>query len=58
MCTNNVGVVKRIEVEQISKEISDLVKELDKEISHGRDHVDLPVQKVKHVTTRLNKILE
>ena len=56
MCDSNVGVARRIEVEQVSKEISDLVKELEKEI-HG-DDVHIPVQKVKHVTNRLNKIIE
>jgi len=57
MCTNNVGVVKRLEVEQISKEIADLVKALEEEMIHGED-VDIPVQKVKHVRERLGKIIE
>jgi hypothetical protein len=57
MCDNNVGVTKRIEVERISKEISDLVKDLEKEI-HGQEDVNIPVQKVKHVAHRLGKIIE
>lgn len=56
MCDNNVGVAKRIEVERVSKEISDLVKALEKEIKG--DEVNIPVQKVKHVKERLGKIIE
>ena len=56
MCNSDVGVVKRIEVERISKEISDLVKALDKEIK--KDDVNIPVKKVKHVKERLGKLIE
>jgi hypothetical protein len=56
MCDNNVGVAKRIEVESISKEISDLVKALEKEI-HGGD-VNIPVPKVKQIKERLDKIIK
>ena len=58
MCTNNVGVAKRIEVEKISKEISDLVKELETEAHRKEDDVNISVQKVKHVVHRLTKIIE
>ena len=58
MCDNNVGVAKRIEVEKISKEISDLVKELEGEAHRKGDEVNIPVQKVKHVAHRLSKITE
>jgi hypothetical protein len=56
MCDNNVGVAKRIEVDHISKEISDLVKALETEI-HGED-VNIPVQKVKDIADKLSKIIE
>jgi hypothetical protein len=55
MCDNNVGVARRIEVQRISKEISDLVRELDKEIQ-GED-VNIPVQKVKQVNKQLERII-
>jgi hypothetical protein len=56
MCTGNVGVAKRIDVEKISKEIADLIKTLEQEI-HG-DDVEIPVQQVEHVRGRLGKLIE
>ena len=55
MCNETVGVAKRIEVEAISKEISELIKVLDGEVN-GHD-VDVPVQHVKRVTEGLEKII-
>jgi hypothetical protein len=56
MCDNNVGVAKRIEVERISKEIAELVKALDEEVNG--DDVNIPVQKVKKVKEKLDKMIE
>jgi hypothetical protein len=55
MCSNNVGVAKRIDVENLSKEIADLVKILDKEVAGAE--VNVPVQHVKNVTKALEKII-
>ena len=55
MCDSNVGVARRIEVESVSKEIAELMKELDKDV--GGEHVDVPVKKLRRVTERLTKIL-
>ncbi len=52
MCDNNVGVAKRIDVETISKEIADLVKELDKEAK-----VKIPVQDIKKIQKKLEKLI-
>lgn len=35
MCSNNVGVAKRLDLESISEDIAKLVKELDKEVEGG-----------------------
>ena len=40
MCKNNVGVVKLLDLESISKDVAELVKQLDKEVEgkvHTRD---------------------
>jgi len=52
MCDNNVGVAKRIDVETISKEIADLVKELDNEAK-----VKIPVQDIKQIQKKLEKLI-
>ena len=52
MCDQNVGVAKRIDVEAISKEIADLVKELDKEAK-----VKIPVHEVKKIQKKLEKLV-
>ena len=50
MCDNNVGVAKRLDIENISKEIADLVKELDEEI-------EIHVPDVKRITEKLERII-
>lgn len=55
MCDQNIGVAKRIEVEAISKETSELIKVLDREVKGHEVHV--PVQHVKRVTEGLEKII-
>ena len=56
MCTNNVGVARRIDVEHISKEIADLIKSLDKEVKG--DEVHLPVDKVKQIAKDIEKLVK
>jgi hypothetical protein len=56
MCDNNVGVAKRIDVEHISKELTDLIKTLDKEVKG--EEVRLPVPKVKKIAEDLTKIIK
>lgn len=51
MCTNNVGVAKRIDLEDISKEIADLVKELDEE-------VEVKVDQIKAIQEKLENIIK
>lgn len=53
MCDSNVGVAKRIDVESISKDIADLVKQLDKEVEG-----DIKVSDVKKIQEKLEKIIE
>ena len=36
MCDNNVGVAKRIDLESLSKDIADLVKQLGQEVEEPR----------------------
>jgi hypothetical protein len=49
MC-DTVGVAKRIDVERISKEIANLIKELDAE-------VQLPVHEVKRLASDLEQLV-
>jgi hypothetical protein len=56
MCTNNVGVARRIDVEHISKEIADLIKSLDKEVKG--EEVQLPVDKVKKIARDIEKLVK
>lgn len=51
MCTNNVGVARRIDLEAISKEIADLVKELD-------DEVEVKVEDIKKIQDKLEEIIK
>jgi hypothetical protein len=51
MCDNNVGVVKRLDLENISKDIAELVKELDKKVEgpvqvHNLKTIEAKVQKI------------
>jgi hypothetical protein len=52
MCDNNVGVAKRLDLESISKDIAELVKELDNEVE-GK----IEVRKVKKIETKLQKLV-
>lgn len=54
MCTD-VGVVKRIEVEKISKDIAELVKILEKEV-HG-DTVTVPAGRIRKTTKAIDQVL-
>jgi hypothetical protein len=51
MCDNNVGVAKRLDLESISKDIAELVKQLDKKVEgpvkvHDLKTVEGKVQKI------------
>lgn len=39
MCDSNVGVARRIDLEKISKEIADLVKNIDEEVNVSVDDI-------------------
>ena len=54
MC-QDVGVVKRIEVEKISKDIAELIKVLEKDV-HG-DTVSVPANQIRKVTKAIDHIL-
>jgi hypothetical protein len=56
MCSNHVGVARRIDVENISKELTDLIKTLDKEVKG--EEVNLPVAKVKKIAKDLERIIK
>jgi hypothetical protein len=51
MCDNNVGVAKRIDLENISKDVAKLVKELD-------DEVPVQVRDIKKIQEKLEKIIK
>jgi hypothetical protein len=53
MCDNNVGVAKRLDLESISKDIADLVRQLDKEVEG-----DIQVRDVKKIEAKLQKIIK
>jgi hypothetical protein len=51
MCDNNVGVAKRLDLENISKDIAELVKQLDKKVEgpvqvHALKNIEAKVQKI------------
>jgi hypothetical protein len=51
MCDNNVGVAKRLDLENISKDIAELVKQLDKRVEgqvkvHDLKTIEGKVQKI------------
>ena len=54
MC-QDVGVVKRIEVEKISKEVAELVKILEKEVQG--DPVSVPAGRIRKATKAIDHIL-
>jgi hypothetical protein len=53
MCDNNVGVAKRLDLESISKDLAELVKQLDKEVE-GK----VQVRDLKKVEAKVQKILK
>jgi hypothetical protein len=53
MCTGNVGVARRIDLEAISEDIARLVKELDGEVEG-----EVKVNELKKIDTRLQKIMQ
>jgi hypothetical protein len=53
MCDNNVGVAKRIDLESISKDVADLVKQLDEEVEG-----DVEVRDLKKIEAKLQKIIK
>ena len=53
MCDNNVGVARRIDLESISRDIADLMKQLDKEVEG-----DIKVSDVRKIEEKLTKIIE
>jgi hypothetical protein len=51
MCDDKVGVAKRLDLESVSKDIADLVKQLDKKVEgpvnvHGLKTIEAKVQKI------------
>jgi len=53
MCDSKVGVAKRLDLESISKDIADLVKQLDKEVEG-----DVQVRDLKKIEAKLQKIIK
>ena len=53
MCDSNVGVAKRLDLESISKDVADLVKQLDKEVEG-----DVEVRDLKKIEAKLQKIIK
>jgi hypothetical protein len=53
MCSNNVGVAKRIDLESISEDIAALVKKLDKEVEGP-----VQVRDLKTIEAKVQKILK
>ena len=53
MCDNNVGVAKRLDLENISKDIAELVKELDKKVEGP-----VQVHKLKTIEAKVQKIIK
>lgn len=53
MCTGNVGVARRIDLESISEDIAKLVKELDDEVEG-----EVKVNELKKIGTKLEKIVK
>jgi hypothetical protein len=52
-CDNNVGVAKRLDLENISKDIAELVKELDKKVEGP-----VQVHKLKTIEAKVQKIIK
>lgn len=52
MCDQNVGVAKRLDLESISEDIADLVKQLDKKVEG-----EISVDEIKRIEKKLRKIV-
>jgi len=55
MCSD-VGVVKKIELENVSKELADFVKSLEKEVKG--DNVDVHAKDVHNIAKKLEKLIQ
>jgi hypothetical protein len=53
MCDSNVGVARRLDLESISEDIAELVKQLDKK-AEG----EISVDEIKKIREKLHKIVE
>ena len=53
MCDSNVGVAKRLDLESISKDIAELVKQLDKEVEG-----EVQVRDLKKIEGKIQKIIK
>jgi hypothetical protein len=53
MCTGNVGVARRIDLESISEDIAKLVKELDNEVEG-----EVKVHELKKIDGKIQKIIK
>jgi hypothetical protein len=53
MCDDNVGVAKRLDLESISKDIADLVKQLDKKVEGP-----VQVRNLKTIEAKVQKIIK
>jgi hypothetical protein len=53
MCDNNVGVAKRVDLESVSKDLAELVKQLGKQAEGP-----VQVNDLKKVETKVQKIIK
>jgi hypothetical protein len=53
MCDQNVGVARRLDLESISEDIAELVKQLDKK-AEG----EISVDEIKKIERKLHRIVE
>jgi hypothetical protein len=53
MCDNNVGVAKRLDLDSLSQDIANLVRQLGKEIEG-----DVQVRDLKKVEAKVHQILK
>jgi hypothetical protein len=52
MCTNNVGVAKRIDLESLSEDVARLVRQLGEEVEG-----EVQVDDLKNIDNKLRKII-
>jgi hypothetical protein len=53
MCSNNVGVAKRIDLESISEDLAELIKRLGREVEGS-----IEVEEVRKIENKLKKLVE